>query len=107
GVAREHVDNGSTLAQVVETKIKETGALAVDHGNRESGLCSQQCGQRFQLKAGLEINVRASELRRQFVFPPELLSGAGEDRPSPGIAAQVGGQIEDAIKVGVQGTVLA
>src|SRR5208337_5573735 len=55
--AREHVDNGSTFAQVVKAKIEETGALAVDHGHAERGLGSQQSGQRLQVEAGLKINV--------------------------------------------------
>jgi hypothetical protein len=46
-------------------------------------------------------------MRGQFVFPPEILSRTGEDRFSPGIAAQVRGQIEDAIEVGVKRSVLA
>jgi len=62
--AREHVDNGSAFAQVVQAQIEEAGALAVDHGNAEGGLSTQQSGQRFQLKMRLEINVRASEMRR-------------------------------------------
>jgi hypothetical protein len=107
GVAREHVDNSSAFAQVIEAKIEEARALAVDHGNRERGLGSQQRCQRFQLKARLEINLGASETRRQFVLFPEILSGAGENCPSPGAAAQVRGQIEDAIEVGVKGSVLA
>jgi hypothetical protein len=101
------VDNGSAFAQVVKAKIEETGALAVDHGNAERGLGSQQSCQRFQLKATLEINLGGYEMRGQFVLLPEILSGAGEDRSSPGMAAQVRGQIEDAIKVGVNGSVLA
>jgi hypothetical protein len=34
------------------------------------------------------------------------LSGAGEHRPSPRIAAEVRGQIENAIEISVQGSVL-
>jgi hypothetical protein len=101
------VDNGSAFAQVVKAKIKETGALAVDHGNAERGLGSQQSCQRFQLKAWLEINVGGSEMRGQFVLLPKILSGAGEDCSSPGMAVQVRGQIEDAIEVGVKGSVRA
>jgi hypothetical protein len=100
------VDNGSAFAQVVKAKIEETGALAVDHGNRERGLGSQQSCQWFQLKARLEINLGSSEMRGQFVLLPEILRGTGEDCPSPGMAAQVRGQIEDAIKVSVNGSVL-
>src|SRR5208337_4154804 len=55
--AREHVDNGSTLVQVVKAKIEDTGALAVDHGHAERGLGSQQSCQRLQVEAGLKINV--------------------------------------------------
>ncbi len=105
-VAREHVDNGSAFAQVVEPQVEDTGTLAVDHGDAERGLRSQQGGQRFQLKTRLKINVRASQLRRQFVLLPEILRGAGEDGLSPGVAAQVRGQIEDAIEVGVKRSVL-
>jgi hypothetical protein len=101
------VDNGSVFAQVVKAKIEETGALAVDHGNAERGLGAQQSGQRFQLKARLEINLGGSEMRGQFELLPEILRGAGEDRPSPGMAVQVRGQIEDAIEVGMKGSVLA
>ena len=92
--------------QVVQAKIEEAGALAVDHGHRERGLGSQQSGQRFQLKTRLEINLSASELRGKFVLPPEILSRTGKDRSPPGIAAQVRGQIEDAIEVGVRRSVL-
>ena len=101
------MDNGSVFAQYVEAKIEETGALAIDHHNAEGRLSSQQCRQRFQLKLRLEINLSASEMRRQFVFLPEILSGAGEDCLSPGVPAQVRGQIEDAIEVGVKRSVLA
>jgi hypothetical protein len=95
------------FAQVVQAKIKETGALAVNQGNAERGLGAQQSGQRFQLKARLEINVGGSEMRGQFVLLPEILSGAGEDCLSPGMAAKVCGQLEDAIEVGMKGSVLA
>src|ERR1700724_59172 len=77
--AREHVDNGPVFAQDVKAKIKETGALAVDHHNAERGLGSQQSCQRLQLKLRVEINLSGSEMRREFVFLPEILSGAGED----------------------------
>src|ERR1700675_3900214 len=104
--AREHVDNGTVFAQDVEAKIKETRALAIEHHNAEGRLGSQQCRPRFQLELRLEINLSGSEMRRQFVLLPEILSGAGEDCLSPGIPAQVCGQIEDAIQVGVKGSVL-
>ena len=106
-VARKHVDDGSALVQVVQAKIEETSALAVDHGDAKRGLSSQQSGQRLQLKLRLQINVGASEMRRQFVLLPEILSGAGEHCPSPGIAAQIRSQIENAIEVGVERSVLA
>jgi len=101
------VDNGSAFAQVVKAKIEETRALAVDHGNAERGLSPQQSSQRFQLKARLEVNVGGPEMRGQFVLLPKLVSGASEDCLSPGMAAQVRRHIEDAIKVGVKGSVLA
>src|ERR1039458_8367259 len=105
--ARKHVDNGSAFVQIVESKIKHAGALAVNHRNAHHGLSSEQSGQRFQLKLRLKINMRASNMRRQFVLLPEILSGAGEDCPSPRTAALVRGQIEDAIEVGVKRSVLA
>src|SRR4029077_13137778 len=105
--AREHVNNRSILMQVVKPKIEETGALAIDHGNAQRGWGSQQCCQRFQLKLRLEINLSGSEMRRQFVLPPEILSGAGENRLSPGIPAQVCGQFEDAVKIGMKRSILA
>jgi hypothetical protein len=46
-------------------------------------------------------------MRGQFVLLPKILGRAGEDCSSPGIAAQTRGQIEDAFKVGVKGSVLA
>ena len=95
------------FAQDVQAKIEEAGTLAIDHGNAERRLGSQQGGQRFQLKLRLEINLSAAEMRRQFVLLPEILSGAAEDCPSPGIPAQVGGQIENAIQVGVKRSILA
>src|ERR1035438_556036 len=105
--AREHVDNGSAFAQVVKAEIEDTGALTVDHGNAERGLGSQQGCQRLQLKTGLQRDVRASQTRGQFVLLPEILRGAGEDCSSPCVAAQIRGQVEYAIEVGVQRSVLA
>src|ERR1700732_5140632 len=105
--AREHVDDGPVFAQDVEAKIKETGALAIEHHNAQRGLSSQQCCQRFQRKLRLEINLSASKVRREFVLLPEILSGAGEDCLSPSISAEVRGQIEDAIEVGMKGSVFA
>src|ERR1700674_5007813 len=90
---REHVDNGPVFAQDVEAKIKETGALAVEHHNAERRLGSEQCCQRFQLKLRLEINLSGPEMGGQFVLLPEILGGAGEDSLSPGIPAQICGQI--------------
>jgi hypothetical protein len=46
-------------------------------------------------------------MRGQFVLLPEILRGAGEDRDSPGTAAQVRSQIEDAIEIGMKRSVLA
>src|SRR6202790_515117 len=105
--AREHVDNDSVFAQHAEAKNEETGALAIKHHHAERRLGSEQGGQRLQLKLRLEINLRASKMRRQFVLLPEILSGAGEDCPSPGIPAQTCRQVEDAIEVGVKRSVLA
>src|ERR1700740_3199755 len=48
-----------------------------------------------------------SEMRRQFVFFPEILSGTGEYCFSPRIAAQVGSEIEDAIEVSMERSILA
>src|SRR3979411_1863744 len=105
--AREHVDNRSVLTQLVKRKIEEAGTLSINHHNVEHRLSSQQCCQRFQLKLRLQINLSASQLWRQFVFPPKILSGAGKDGLSPGMPAQVRGQIEDAIQVGMKRPVLA
>jgi hypothetical protein len=95
------------FAQVVKAKIEEARALAVNDGNAKRGLGSQQCRQRFQLKAGLEINLGGSEIRRQFVLLPEILSGAGKHCLPPGMAAKVRGEVEDAIKVSVKRSILA
>jgi hypothetical protein len=105
--ARKHVDNRSALAQVVEAQIEETRALAIDHSDTQRGLRTQQTGQRLQLKSRLEINVRASQVRREFVFFPEVLSGTGKHSPSPRAAAQVRRDFQHAIEVGVQRAVLA
>ena len=51
--------------------------------------------------------MRASNIRWQFVFFPEILSGAGKHRLSPCIAPQIRSQIEDAIQIGMKGSILA
>jgi len=101
------MDNRSSFAQVIQAKIKEASALAVDHGNAQRRLRSEQSCQRLQVKPRLEINVGGYEMRGQFVLLPEILSGAAKDCSSPGTAAQVRGQIEDAVEVGMKGSVLA
>ena len=106
GIAREHMDDGSAFAQVIQAKIEHPGALAVDHGDAERGLRSQQSRQRFQLKARLEKNSGGSKTRRQFVLLPEIVRGAGKDRLPPGVAAQVRGQVEHAVQVGVKRSIL-
>ncbi len=106
GVAREHVDDGSAFAQVIQAKVENAGALAVDHGDAERGLRAQQSGQWFQLKARLEKNSGGSEARRQFVLLPEIVRGTGKHRLPPRVAAQVRGQVEHAVQVGVKGSIL-
>jgi hypothetical protein len=96
------VDDSSALAEVVEAKIEDASALAIDHSNAQRGLGSEQSGERFQLKARLKINLRRADMRRQFIFFPEILRGAGEDRLAANMAAKVGGNVENAIKVGVE-----
>src|SRR5271157_3256573 len=64
-VAREHVDNSSAFPQIVQAKIENAGALPVNHGHAQRRLRPQQSRQRFQLKARLKIDLRASKLRRQ------------------------------------------
>src|ERR1019366_10548842 len=54
-----------------------------------------------------EKNLRGSKTRRQFVLLPEIVRGAGKDRLSPRVAAQVRGQVEHAIQVGVYRSILA
>jgi hypothetical protein len=100
------VHNGAALAEFVKTEIEETRTLAVNYGHAKCGLSSEQSSQRFQLKTGLQINVIASELRGQFVFLPEVLSRTGEDGSTPGCTAQVRGQIEHTIEIGVKGSIL-
>jgi hypothetical protein len=46
-------------------------------------------------------------LRRKFIFLPEILGGTGEHGSTPGIAAQVRGQIQHAIEIDVKGAILA
>jgi hypothetical protein len=101
------VDNGSALAEVVEAKIEDAGALAIDHGHAQRRLGSEQGSQRFQMEARLEIDVRASQTRREFVLSPEILRGAGEDCLATAIATKISGQFENAIDVGVERSVLA
>jgi hypothetical protein len=93
--------------QVVQAKIEEPRALAVDYRNAERGLGSEQSGQRFQLKAWLEINLGGSEIQGQFVLLPEILRGTGEDCFASGMAAQVRGEVEDTIEVGMKRSILA
>jgi hypothetical protein len=57
------VDDGSVLAEIVEAKIEESGALAVNHRHGQRRLGSQQSSERFQLKTRLEIDMSASKVR--------------------------------------------
>src|ERR1019366_8833950 len=99
-------DDRCALSQIIEAQIKEAGALPIDDCNAKSGLGPKQGGQRLQLKTGLEINAGRSKTRGQIVFPPEVLSRAGEHCPAPRLAAQVGRKLEHAIEVGMQRSVL-
>src|ERR1035438_9858865 len=78
GASRKQVDDGCALSQIIEAQIKEAGALPIDDRDAKGGLGAKQRCQRLQLKTGLEINAGRSKTRGQIVFPPEVLSRAGE-----------------------------
>ena len=92
--------------QLVKAKIEEACALPVDDGNAKRGLRAEQRRQRLQLKTRLEIYMRGTKTRWKFVFLPEILSGAGKDGFALGVAAEVRGEIQDAIEIGMERSVL-
>src|SRR5882724_1419834 len=106
-VARQHVYDGSILPQVVESKIEETGALPINHGNAQCRLSPKQPCQRFQLKLRLKIDVCASQSQRQLVFPPEVLGRAGKNCPAARMTTEVDSQIENSVEIRVKRPVLA
>src|SRR3984957_8892884 len=92
--ARKHMNHRMLFAQFIKTEIEEASALPVDNSNAQGRLSSERSCQRLQLKTGLKIDVSGPEMRRQFVFFPEILRGAGKNRFSLPIAAKVGRQIK-------------
>jgi hypothetical protein len=82
-------------------KIEETGAMAIKQHYAEAGECSQQLGQRLEIKMAAYEKLRAAGLGGKIVLAPEVLGGAGEDGFAVrAIAPQILRQAHDAVNIG-------
>jgi hypothetical protein len=68
------VDEGSALVQFVETEFEETGALSVYDCHTQGWLGAEQNGEGFELEAGLNVNLRRPQPRREVKFLPQIVS---------------------------------
>src|SRR5712692_1267930 len=106
--ARQRAEKSFALLQFVETQIKEAGFVAIHKRQPQMGLRAQQYGQRLQMEAAIDKELRAGQLRGQVELTPEILSTAGEDGLGARlISVQVFGQVENAIQVSPGAAILA
>jgi hypothetical protein len=106
--AREITEESFALTQLVESQVKETGALAIDNRDAQTGLSPKEGSERFQMEAVVHKQLSGGKHRGQIKFTPNLLSAASENGLGPGLVAmKMSRDVEDAIQVGTGGAVLA
>ena len=74
--------------------------MAIEQHNPQTGECSQQAGDRFEMKMAIHEELRVAELRRQILLAPKALSGAGKHRLAMrAVSAQVLRQTDNPINI--------
>ena len=89
------------LSQFAKAKIEDAGSMAVDKHHAQQRRSSEQVRERLEVKMPIDEELSAAEGRGQFVFAPDILIRAGEHGLGvSAVAAQFGGQPDDAFDVG-------